>query len=191
MRSVYRFMVAAFCASLLSVAVQAEETTAKQVRLAAGDRAPAWTGQDIATDATIEFPQVLNGHPAVLVFWATWCPYCKAFMPYTGQIQTDYAAHGVQVITFNTNERDYGDPWAYVTELDFPLIAIADADAIAADYTVEYVPGLMVVDGEGDIVYRRGWTEQPPGQTIAEFWDGEVRAALDAVLGLEPDSPGG
>ena len=150
-----------------------------------GDQAPAWVGLDMTRsvqDAQVQFPQVLQGRPAVLLFWATWCPYCKAFMPYAKQIQADYAAAGVQFLTFNTKERGLGDPRAYVRSLDFPMVAIADADAIAQQYNVQFIPGLMVVDGAGKVIYRRASTDLPAGKTVAQQWADEVRATLNALL---------
>ena len=96
-----------------------------------GDIAPAWTGIDLVDGAKVEFPAKLDEKPAVFIFWATWCSYCKAFMPYVKGIEADYAKQGVQIITFNAKERGRGDPKAYVDSLDFPLVAIADADEIA------------------------------------------------------------
>ena len=116
-----------------------------------GDTAPSWTGTDFATQSTIDFPEVLDGKPAVLVFWATWCPYCKAFMPYVKAIEADYRDQGVQVITFNTKERGRGDPAAYVASLDFPFIAIEAADEIGDSYDIPFIPGLLVVDGAGEV----------------------------------------
>ena len=98
-------------------------------KIAAGSVAPAWTGVDLVDGTSRTFPDLLQGSPAVLVFWATWCPYCKVFMPYAGQIQSDYVDQGVQIVTFNAKERGRGDPKAYVQELSFPLVAIGDADA--------------------------------------------------------------
>jgi thiol-disulfide isomerase/thioredoxin len=144
-----------------------------------GDEAPSWMGKNLVDGTQVKFPEVLDGKPAVLIFWATWCPYCKAFMPYAGKIQADYAEKGVQIVTFNALERGKGDPKAYVDSLDFPLVAIAEADDIATQYDVKFIPGLMVVDGEGRVIYRRGWTNLPAGSKVAEQWDGEVRAALD------------
>jgi len=155
----------------------------------AGDTAPAWVGTD-ALDRQVSFPQVLEGKPAVMVFWATWCPYCKVFMPYLEPILDDYADQGVQVIAINTREDESdGDPWAYLADLGFPLMGILEGDEIAADYDVHFIPGLMVVDGTGTISWRRESTDLPPGEELSDFWSAEVRAALDAALASSPDSP--
>ena len=148
----------------------------------AGDVAPSWTGVELADGQPVRFPEVIDGKPAVLVFWATWCPYCKAFMPFAEGIQADYADHGVKIVTFNAKERGQGDPKAYVASLGFPMVAIADADGIAEDYNVKFIPGLLVVDGDGIVAYRRGWTDLPAGAKVAALWDAEVRAALDQLL---------
>jgi|GEM_PF-699022 len=147
-----------------------------------GDTAPSWTGTDFATQSTIEFPEVLDGKPAVLVFWATWCPYCKAFMPYVKEIEADYREQGVQIITFNTKERGRGDPAAYVDSLDFPFIAIEAADEIGDSYDIPFIPGLLVVDGDGEVVYRRRSTNLPAGKTVSQQWDLEVREVLGGLL---------
>ncbi|MEM7692142.1 MAG: TlpA family protein disulfide reductase, partial [Pseudomonadota bacterium] len=55
---------------------------------------------------------------------------------------------------------------------------------IASLYGVEFIPGLMVVDGSGQIIYQRGWTDLPAGKKVAEQWNLEVRRALDISLGL-------
>jgi thiol-disulfide isomerase/thioredoxin len=169
-------------ALLLVASCSAEEPT-KPSRLDKGDQAPKWTGIDLVSGQQKNFPELLNDKPAVLVFWATWCPYCKAFMPYAAQIQAEYAEQGVQIITFNAKERGEGDPKAYINSLQFRLVAIADADSIAENYDVKFIPGVMVVNGEGMVTYRRGWTDLPAGKEVAEVWADEVRLALNETLG--------
>jgi hypothetical protein len=105
-------------------------------------------------------------------------------MPYAKQIQDDYFQYGVQTLTFNAKERGEGDPKAYIESLNFPHISIADADSIAEQYDVKFIPGLMVVSGSGTVIYRRGWTDLPAGKTVAQQWESEVRQVLDAELGL-------
>jgi thiol-disulfide isomerase/thioredoxin len=147
-----------------------------------GDQAPEWKGINLVDGRLVIFPDALNDKPAVLVFWATWCPYCRAFMPYLKAIQADYAKHGVQIITFNALERGVGNPKTYVDALNFPLVAIARADRIAEDYNVQFIPGLMVIDANGTIVYRRKSTDLPAGSTVSEQWASEVRQVLEILI---------
>ena len=39
-----------------------------------------------------------------------------------------------------------------------------------------------IVDGEGDVVYRRRSTNLPAGRKVSEQWDAEVRAVLDSLI---------
>lgn len=146
-----------------------------------GQQAPSWTGVDLMTAEEIVFPEVLEGEPAVLIFWATWCPYCKAFMPYAKEIEADYADQGVKIITFNAKERGRGDARKYVASLGYPMLAIQDADPIAEAYDIQFIPGLLVVDGSGAVVYRRRSTNLPAGRTVSQQWALEVREVLDEL----------
>lgn len=155
--------------------------SAEPGELGAGDRAPPWSATTFAGD-TVRFPELLDGKPAVVVFWATWCSYCRAFMPYLEGIQDSYGADRIHIVTINAREDGTGDPAAYVADLGFPSIAIRDGDAIAAAYDVEYIPGLMLVDGEGTVAWRRAWTDLPAGETVASLWSIQVRLGLDSLL---------
>lgn len=146
-----------------------------------GDQAPAWQGVDFSGQA-IEFPELLDGKPTVVVFWATWCSYCKAFMPYLERIQNDYGSEKINVLTINAKEDGGGDPAQYIASLSMETIAVADGDAIAAAYDVEFIPGLMVVAPDGTVAYRRAWTDLPAGERVASFWSRQVRRALDELL---------
>ena len=141
-----------------------------------GDVAPSWGSPDLEGNV-IQFPQVTEGAPAVLLFWATWCPYCKAFIPHLKDIQRDYAELGVAVFAINVNET--GDARAYIESLEFPLRTVVDGDSIAMAYGIRYTPGLLVVDGAGRVVYRRASTNRPPGQSLSETWSQQIREALD------------
>jgi cytochrome c biogenesis protein CcmG/thiol:disulfide interchange protein DsbE len=146
-----------------------------------GDAAPPWQARDFAGH-TVDFPAVAEGKPTVVVFWATWCPYCRAFMPYLKNIQADYAQYGVKVVAINAKEDGRGDPQAYVQGLGFAPIAITHGDEIAKAYGIQYIPGLLIVDGKGMVAYRRPWTDLPAGKTVAELWDAQVRGQLDGLV---------
>lgn len=149
-----------------------------------GDVAPAFRAQDFE-GRTVDFPALVDGKPTVVVFWATWCNYCKAFMPYLKDIQADYGGDAINVLTINAKEDDRdssADPAAYIDNLGFETIAVAEGDRIARAYDVEYIPGLMIVGTNGRVAWRREWTELPAGQRVAELWDGQVRDVLDRLL---------
>jgi len=165
--------------ALLAVAALLAAGTASAVEQ--GDRAPAFEARDFDGRA-VSFPALLEGKPAVLVFWATWCPYCKAFMPYLQSIQADYGSDRINILTVNAKEDGEGDPAGYIESLGFPMIAVSEGDAIAAAYDVEFIPGLMVIDADGMVAYRRPWTDLPAGDTVARFWSRQVRKALDGLL---------
>jgi thiol-disulfide isomerase/thioredoxin len=142
---------------------------------------PSWVGTDFSGN-DIEFPEVLQGKPTVLIFWATWCAYCKAFMPYLGEIQRDYGEDKINILAIDVFEDGAIDPADYVKSLDFPLIAIEHGELIADIYSVHGTPGLMIVDGQGSLVWKRASTDLPAGKTIAEFWAEQVREQLDLLL---------
>lgn len=160
---------AVFCMLNLAFAGQSQETR------------PVWTASDFS-GADIDFPEVLQGKPTVLIFWATWCPYCKALMPYVGEIQKDYGEEKINILAIDVFEDGEMDPAAYIEELEFPMIAVANGDPIAEIYSVRGTPGLMILDGHGNLVWKRQSTDLPAGKTVAEFWAAQVREQLDKIL---------
>jgi thiol-disulfide isomerase/thioredoxin len=147
----------------------------------AGAPALSWKGADFS-GAEVDFPTVLQGKPTVLIFWATWCPYCKAFMPYLGDIQRNYGEDKINILAIDVFEDGEVDPAAYVEALGFPVIAVANGDSIAEIYSVHGTPGLMILDGQGNLVWKRASTDLPAGKTVAEFWADQVREQLDQLL---------
>ena len=147
----------------------------------AGDAAPQFRAYDFAGQG-VDFPQAGAGETTVVIFWATWCPYCRAFMPKLEQIEADYRDRGVKIVSINAKEDGEGNPAEYIAALDFPMTAVRSGDAIARAWDVEFIPGVFVVDDEGMIAFRRPWTDLPAGETVAELWDQQVRSALDAAL---------
>ncbi|MDX1405459.1 MAG: TlpA disulfide reductase family protein [Woeseiaceae bacterium] len=164
---------------LLSLAVLALATI-PALAVDPGQPAPAFSGKDFDGNE-VAFPALIDGKPTIMVFWATWCPYCKAFMPHLGAIQRDYGSK-INIVAINAKERGHGDPKAYVEALGFPVIGVADGDAIAETYSVRFIPGLMIVDGNGTLAWKRASTDLPAGKTVAELWEQQVREQLDLLL---------
>jgi cytochrome c biogenesis protein CcmG/thiol:disulfide interchange protein DsbE len=117
----------------------------------AQERAIAWEGKGVA-GKTIRFdPQHLD-RPAVLLFWATWCPYCEALMPH---LQKVYDAAGKQHLdVYAIDIKDDGDPVATLKKRNQTFTLVRDGDAIADQYHVKGTPGLFLVDVKGNIIYH-------------------------------------
>ena len=131
----------------------------------------AWQGKG-ADGHQIRFdPQHLH-RPALLLFWATWCPYCEALMPY---LQDVYAAAGRSKLdVYAIDIKDDGHPAATLRRRHMTFTLIRDGDAIADAYGVEGTPGLFLVDAQGDMVYQRDGGDNPA----------RVEAKLRALLHL-------
>ena len=136
--------------------------------------APAWDGKG-ADGKTIHFdPQRLQ-RPALLLFWATWCPYCKALMPYLQKVYDDAGKDRLDVYAIDFKDED-GDPVAELKERGQTFTLVRDGDTIAALYGVKGTPGLFLVDRSGMIVYQRSGGDAPE----------KVEAALREKLSLPP-----
>ena len=144
-----------------------------------GDVAPQWSLHSVA-DQLVTFPQAADGKPSVILFWATWCPYSKAVMPYLSDIRDRYSSQGVTVFAINIKEN--GDPLAFAKAHSYDFVYLLDGDAIAENYSVRFTPGLFVVDADGKIVFRRKSTDLPAGSEVAELWAERVATALDGIL---------
>lgn len=145
-----------------------------------GDVSPEFNGLDEVGNE-VHFPTVIDGKPTVLFFWATWCPYCKAFMPHLEQIKKDYGDE-INVVMINHKERGAGDPVAYTKALTFDVTSIMEGDSIGDAYVVDFIPGLMIAGGDGRMAWKRKSTDLPAGKEVGEFWNMKVREQLDNML---------
>jgi cytochrome c biogenesis protein CcmG/thiol:disulfide interchange protein DsbE len=142
----------------------------------AQDRALAWQGKGADGQAIRFDPQHMQ-RPAILLFWATWCPYCKALMPY---VQKVYDATGKDKLdVYAIDIKDDGDPVAELRERKQTFTLVRDGDAIADQYGVKGTPGLLLVNAKGDIVYKRTGGDAPE----------KVELALREKLGLAAPKP--
>lgn len=119
----------------------------------------AWQGKG-ADGHELRFdPQHLQ-RPALLLFWATWCPYCKALMPYLQKVHDAAGPARLDVYAIDIKDED-GDPVAELRERGNTFTLVRDGDAIADSYGVKGTPGLFLVDRDGTIVYKRISGDKP------------------------------
>lgn len=137
----------------------------------AQERAIGWQGLG-ANGQTLQFDPDHLQRPAIMLFWATWCPYCKALMPH---LQAVYDAAGAQNLdVYAIDIKDDGDPVAELRERHQTFTLVRDGDPIADRYGVKGTPSLLLVDRKGDVIYKRVGGDTPD----------KVEAALRGKLGL-------
>jgi cytochrome c biogenesis protein CcmG/thiol:disulfide interchange protein DsbE len=159
-----RVLLASFLFAVFSVAALAQQPV------------PAWEGKGADGQAIHFDPQHLQ-RPALLLFWATWCPYCKALMPYLQKVYDAAGKDKLDVYAIDFKDED-GDPVAELKERGNTFTLVRDGDAIAASYGVKGTPGLFLVGRSGEIIYKRNGGDAPE----------KVEAALREKLGL-PGTP--
>ena len=160
--------------------------------LAANDPvAPNWS-LTTADDQVVRLGDVVQQQTTVLLFWATWCPYCKALMPHLQSIRLEYG-DDVEILAINIFED--GDPEAFMRNAGYDFTLLLDGDKVADNYGVTGTPAVFVVDHQRNIRFdlRKLPRAEPPdtGEPAshsrkaafrAPFWAAEIRKSIDAVI---------
>lgn len=119
-----------------------------------GSTAPNWTLQTRESE-TIDYYQDSDNKVSVILFWATWCPYCATLMPHLEIVYRKYKNKGLKFYAIDIYEDGKLDPVEYFTNKEYTYRLLLDGDLIAKDYGVKGTPGLYVVDKDKKIIYKR------------------------------------
>jgi len=117
------------------------------------DTAPDWTLQN-ADGETINFHEDSAGKVTMVLFWASWCPYCRTLMPHLEVIYRKYRSKGLKFYAINVFEKD-ADPIKHFQEQQFTSTMLLDGDEVAAHWGVKATPGLFIMDRDKKVIYRR------------------------------------
>jgi len=140
----------------------------------------------------VRLSEEIQEQPVVILFWATWCPYCKALMPHLHSLRLE---HGDKIKILAVNFREDGDPVEFIETAGYDFTVLPDGDDVAAAYNVYGTPGLIIVDQEQNIRFdlRSLPRREPPfskessshkriAAYRAPYWAAEIRKSLDAVI---------
>jgi len=178
-----RHAVFAIAISLLSTNVESAEDFIV---------APDWTLVS-GEGHVVRLSEEVRRQPVVLLFWATWCPYCKALMPHLQSLRLE---HGEKIKILAINFKDAkGDPISFIRNAGYDFVVLPDGDDVAASYRIYGTPGLIIVDQNQNIRFdlralpRREppVTEKPASSKrraayLAPYWAAELRKGIDRVL---------
>lgn len=127
-----------------------------QMRDVTSGPAPHFTGQTL--DGQPVSLAALEGAPALVHFWATWCPICRMEEDSIDAIAKDYP-----VITIALDTASPEEIQAYLDKqgLAFPVLHDPNGE-IGSEYGVPGVPASFVIDSAGqirftEVGYTTGW----------------------------------
>ena len=182
--AVMKLQLKAVLALLLLAGGSATEAQVNQ------DWQPPAFAVELADGSTFRYPEDLE-RPTIVLFWASWCPYCKALMPHLQSILDEHPGE-VQVLALAI--RDDGDPAAMLAEYGYEFRLAPAADAVAEAWGVKGTPGLFLATADGRVVFDRmrvpatgpagseeGMKHYQKAARRAPLWAARLRSALDEL----------
>ena len=70
-----------------------------------GMKAPAFSVPSLADPAVVYTLDTFKGKTVLLEFWATWCPYCVAELPFVHKAWERYHDRNFEILSFSLDQR--------------------------------------------------------------------------------------
>lgn len=121
-----------------------------------GEKAPAFLMKTVNGDS---FEQLSNGEdsgPAMLIFWATWCPVCKEEIPHVKEIKEEFSKKGLRVLAVNVGVNDSEarvQKFRAKYKMDYP-VSFDSGSKVTKQYGVMGTPTVMIIDKNGVVKYK-------------------------------------
>lgn len=125
--------------------------------LSVGATAPNWMMIDIEGQSHSLYNELDGGRDVVMVFWASWCKFCRDLMPELNLFKQSLANNSIRFFAMNIWED--GDPVGYFDGHNIKLPLILKADAIARRYNIKGTPGVVLIGRDKRIRYVRAANE--------------------------------
>lgn len=118
---------------------------------------------------SVDLAALVQGKPAVLEFWATWCPLCKQLEPQVAAAQKKYAGRVTFVSVGVKDNQTAAKQKAYAEskQLGGTFVFDRDGKAVAA-YKVPHTSYLVVLNAMGKVVYTGVGPEQDVDAAVAK-----------------------
>ncbi len=105
--------------------------------------------------SSVKLSDIINGHIAVVDFWASWCaPCCYEISETLVPLYNKYKDKGVVVVGVSL-DKNVHECQSAVQKLGIAYPTMVDVDKVSTkSYAIDAIPHIMVVDAQGNIVKR-------------------------------------
>jgi thiol-disulfide isomerase/thioredoxin len=113
-----------------------------------------WVGKDLPSLGVQYLAKQpdLNGKPAIVEFWATWCPPCRTSIPHLNEIHKKFKDKGLVVIGISDESKDVVEKFQQKTPMEYH-VAVGGAE-IGKKFGIEGIPHAFIVGKDGKIIWE-------------------------------------
>lgn len=165
--------------------VIASVSVVANAQISAGTKAPDFTLPTL-DGKTFTLSDCFKDQPSVVVMdiWATWCPPCRAEIPYLIDLQNKYQSNkeinivGVSVDQEKSKVADF----AKSQGINYTIALDSGGSKVGSSYKVNGIPTTLIIDKKGVIRYvHSGFPIRDEGEQKKEIAriEGEIKTLLD------------
>lgn len=115
-----------------------------------GSKAPEFSLNDI-NGKQVNLKDFKANKAVLLVFWATWCPYCVQEIPELKKINSEYKDKSLEIIAVDIKENPAAvSNFAKKQAIDYVVVIDVDG-SVSKSYNVLGIPTNVVIDKDGFI----------------------------------------
>ena len=113
-----------------------------------------------------------RGQPVVINFWATWCPYCLAEMPFFNLMAEEYAGRAqFMMVDLADGYRETVEKAAdYIEAFGYTFPVFYDLNGASDAFTYMGIPVTLLMDSEGRL--SQGFIGMADEATLRELLEG-------------------
>ncbi len=120
---------------------------------------PNWVKTDTDGSEVSLYAELEKGNTVIMVFWASWCRFCKVLLPELHDFNQQLANRPVKIIAMNIWED--GNPILFLKKKQLQLRTILNSEVVANRFGIKSTPGVVVVGSNKKILYQRQLGQKP------------------------------
>lgn len=116
-----------------------------------GQLAPDFT-LEVTSGKMVNMTQFRDGQPAMVFFWATWCPHCRTQLKVLTKNRRAIEANGIKIMLVDVGESVQSvQKYINVNSISFDVF-LDESTEIAGEYEIVGVPTFFFINREGVIL---------------------------------------